>query len=484
MKLPGFVGPSYVAQSPIAGADELWNLFPEVEQVPGQAEPRTTLYRDPGLRSFATVGLGPIRGVFRQDGRVWAASGAELYEVFVDGSATLRGAIAAGYGPVQFASNGTGGLQLAVLASGYLYVLGLTTNTLTLVADADLTTYQGRIASIGFVDGYGMAHIRDTAQFFISALEDFTSWDPTDVFQKSKTADLVKVMVIDHGQAWLFGSETIEPWYDQGDANTPFAPVPDVMIMQGILSEDAYTLIDNTIFWAGDTEDGGRVVYRAAGFNPQRISTHALEAEWRTYGTVEDCTCWAYQHQGHNFVQFDFPTEGVSWVFDTLGFWHKRGYWNANAGSFEAHLGRCHVYAFDKHLVGSRVDGTIYEQTPDVYSDAGAPQRWLRRAPILRRELLNIPHGNFYVHADVGSTPLLSGQGSDPHMMMRFSDTAGRTWSVERWRSMGSQGEYGGEILWNRLGMAKGPHGRIYEISGTDPVPIALVEAGINARRG
>jgi hypothetical protein len=483
MIIPGFIGPSYVAQSPVVGADELYNLFVEVEQVPGQNEPKAALYRDPGLRTFTTCGAGPVRGVYRLDGQVWVASGAGLYEVLSDGTATLRGAIAAGDGPATFASNGTGGLQLAVLASGYLYVLNLTTNVLTLVADADLAAYQGRIASIGFVDGYGLVHIENTAQFFASALEDFTSWDPTDVFQKSRTADKVKVMVVDHGQAWLFGSETIEPWYDQGDANTPFAPVPDVMIMQGILSRDAYTLIDNTIFWAGETEDGGRVVYRAAGFNPQRISTHALEAEWRTYSTIDDVTCWAYSHQGHNFVQFDFPTEGVSWAFDTQGFWHKRGYWNVNTGAYEAHLGRCHVYAFHKHLVGSRVDGTVYEQTADVYSDGSAPHRWLRRAPALNRELLNIVHGNFYLHAEVGSTPLLSGQGSDPQVMLRFSDTSGRTWSVERWRSMGAQGAYTTPMIWERLGLARGPQGRVYEVSGTDPVPIALVEAGVNGRR-
>jgi hypothetical protein len=412
---------------------------------------------------------------------VFAVSGVEVYELFVDGTSMGRGSVAAGYGPASFASNGTGGNQLAVLSSGYVYVLNLLTNVLAIVADADLP--QGRIASIGFIDGYGLAHVRDTAQFFASALEDFTSWDPTDIFQKSRTADLVRVMVVDHGQAWLFGLETIEPWYDSGDANTPFQPVPDVIIMQGILSTDAWTIIDNTIWWAGETEDGGRVVYRAAGFNPQKVSTHALEAAWRTYGTVSDCTVWSYQHQGHNCVQFDFPSEDVSWVFDGQ-FWHKRGLWDANAGTFRAHLGRCHVYAFDRHLVGSRLDGSIYDQAADMYSDAGTPQRWLRRAPALKNELRDVVHGRFWIDAEVGSTPLSTGQGSNPQMMMRFSDTSTRTWSLERWRSMGLMGQYATRIIWNRLGLAKGPQGRIYEVSGTDPVPMALTGAGVDLGGG
>lgn len=484
MQLPGFIGPSYVAQSPIVDGEECWNLFYEAEPQPGREAPVVGMYRDPGLRVFVTCGTGPIRGAWSQDGRTFVASGAELYELAGDGTATLRGAIAAGNGPVWFATNGSGGNQVMVLASGYLYVLTLTTNVFALVADADLTAYQGRIASIGFIDGYGLAHIRGTAQFFISALEDFTSWDPTDIFQKSRTSDNVHVLVTILGQAWLFGTRTIEPWYDSGDASTPFQPVPDVMVMMGILSTDAWTFVDNTVFWVGENEDGGRIAYRASGFNPQRISTHAVEAVWKTYARVDDVTMWDYVHQGHACVQIDFPSQDVSWVYDTTtSSWHKRGYWDLSAGQYRAHLGRCHVYAFDRHLVGSRVDGRVFEQTGAVYDDAGAPHRWMRRAPALKRELVNAVHARFWVDAEVGTTPVSSGQGSAPRMMLRYSDTSTKTWSVERWRDLGAMGKYATRLVWNKLGLARGPQGRVYELSGTDPVPMAFRAAGVDLGR-
>lgn len=480
MNLPGFIGGTYVAQSAIVGAEECVNLFPEVEQVIGQAEPKVALYRDPGLRPFATAGNGPVRSLFAQDGRLFSASGPECYEVFYDATATLRGSIAAGNDTVSICSNGDGGFQLFIVAAGLGYIYNLVTNALAQIADAD---FPANASMGGVVDGYFLVNKRDTAQFFISALEDGTSWDPTDIFQKSHTSDRIRAMVIDHGLAWLFGSRTIEPWYDSGDGDTPFQPVPDVMIMEGILSPDAWTIIDNSIFWAAENTDGGRVAKQAVGFNPQRISTDAVEAAWASYGTVTDLTVWDYQRNAHPCIQFDFPTEGISWVYDTrTRFWHKRGYWNLAAGRFDAHLGRCHVYAFGKHLVGSRVNGAIYEQTPDVYDDAGNPQRWLRRAPALRKELKDAVHGRFWVDAEVGTTPLSTGQGADPRMMMRFSDTSTKTWSVERWRSTGAMGAYNQRIIWNKLGFARGPQGRVYELSGTDPVPIALHAAGVDVR--
>lgn len=478
MMLPNFVGASYQAQSTFVDAEECINLFVEAEQVTGQQQPRLALYRDPGLRVFTTAGNGPIRQLWSQDGRHFAVSGTGFYEIFNTGTVTLRGTVASDRHPASICSNGTGGNQLLVISGGKGYVYSLTANTLTLIADAD---FPANVSMGGFVDGYGLVHVTDTATFYISALEDFTSWDPTDVFQKSHTADSVRAMVVDHGLAWLFGSRTIEPWYDSGDATTPFQPVPDVMIMQGILSVDAWDLIDNTMFWAGETEAGGRVAYKASGFSPQRISTHAVEAAWRAYGDVTDVTVWNYTHQGHPCVQFDFPSQGISWVFDThTNLWHKRGYWNQGSGSFEAHLGRCHVYAFDTHLVGSRVDGTIYEQRADVYADGSSPHRWLRRAPALKQELRNVVHGRFWLDMEVGSTPLSTGQGSDPRVMMRFSDSSARRWSNEYWKSTGKMGEDTTRVIWDRVGLAKGPQGRVYEVSGTDPVPIALRGAGVD----
>lgn len=88
-----------------------------------------------------------------------------------------------------------------------------------------------------------------------------------------------------------------------------------------------------------------------------------------------------------------------------------------------------------------------------------------------------IPHSSFELDCEVGRG-LSSGQGSDPKIMMKYSDDGGRTWSNELWRSLGKVGEYKTRVVWRKLGSSKD---RVYQVSGSDPVFIQINEAYLNA---
>jgi len=72
---------------------------------------------------------------------------------------------------------------------------------------------------------------------------------------------------------------------------------------------------------------------------------------------------------------------------------------------------------------------------------------------------------------------VLTGQGSDPQVMLRFSDDGGHTWSNEKWTGMGAIGAYQRRAIWRRLGMTVKLRDRVYEVSGTDPVKIVILGA-------
>ena len=73
------------------------------------------------------------------------------------------------------------------------------------------------------------------------------------------------------------------------------------------------------------------------------------------------------------------------------------------------------------------------------------------------------------------------GQGSDPQVMLRWSDDGGHTWSNEHWVSVGKIGEFYRRAIWRRLGMTLKIRDRVYEVSMTDPVKTAIMGAELFA---
>jgi hypothetical protein len=81
---------------------------------------------------------------------------------------------------------------------------------------------------------------------------------------------------------------------------------------------------------------------------------------------------------------------------------------------------------------------------------------------------------------DPGLTLALDGPtviGANPQLMLRWSDDGGHTWNGERTTSMGRTGQYGTRAIFRRLGMTLKLRDRVYEVSGTDPVKVAIMGA-------
>jgi hypothetical protein len=134
-------------------------------------------------------------------------------------------------------------------------------------------------------------------------------------------------------------------------------------------------------------------------------------------------------------------------------------------------------------VVGDYENGNLYAFDPDVYADNGAIQRWLRswRAlPTGANTLRRTTHHTLQLDCETG-VGLNNGQGSDPQVMLRWSDDGGHNWSNERWTSIGRIGQFGKRAFWRRLGMTMKIRDRVYEISGTDPVKIAIMGAELRA---
>jgi hypothetical protein len=236
--------------------------------------------------------------------------------------------------------------------------------------------------------------------------------------------------------------------------------------------------MDNGVFWLGKDARGQGIVYRANGYTGQRISTHAVEWHIQTYGNISDAVAYTYQQDGHSFYVLTFPSANKTWVYDVAtNAWHERAGW-VN-GEFTRHRSNCQMFFNSEVIVGDYENGKLYAFDPTVYADDGQIQRWLRswRAlPTGQNNLRRTAHHSLQLDCESG-VGLNLGQGDDPQAMLRWSDDGGHTWSNEHWSGMGKIGEYYRRVFWRRLGMTLKLRDRVYEVSGTDPVKIAIMGA-------
>ena len=467
MKTP-ILGSSYVARSVNAADSRMVNLFPEI--LPEAGKEAAWLQRAPGLRLLNTLGTGPVRGMWQTGDYGYAVSGARFYRIGPDWSAEDMGPVT-GSGPVSMADNGSQ-IFIACNPDGFIYTIG--TGTLEKITDPD---FPGAV-TVGFIDGYFVFNQPNSQLFWATALYDGTNIDALDFASAEGSPDRLVSLMVDHREIWLFGTNSIEVWYDAGLPDFPFTRIQGAFNEIGCIAAYSVAKLDNTLFWLGADARGRGIVYKANGYTGERISTHAVEWQIQQYTNMSDAIGYTYQQDGHSFYVMIFPTANTTWVYDvSTGVWHERAGWDA--GQFTRHRSNCQMSYNGEIVVGDYENGNIYAFDLDVYADNGAIQRWLRswRAlPTGQNDLKRTAHHSLQLDCETGKG-LILGQGSDPQAMLRWSDDGGHTWSNEHWKSMGKIGEYGYRTIWRRLGMTLKIRDRVYEVSGTDPIKIAILGA-------
>ena len=465
MKTP-ILGSAYVARSVNAADNRMVNLFPEA--VPEGGKEPGFLNRAPGLRHLATIGVGPIRGLWAFGSYMYVVSGTSMYKVDTAYTSTLLGTIP-GAGPVSMSDNGT---QLMVAANPDGFIYNASTNVFAQITDAD---YPGAV-TVGYLDGYFVFNEPDSQRIWVTSLLDGTQVDPLDFASAEGSPDGLVACMVDHREAWLFGTNSVEVWYDAGLADFPLQRIQGAFNEIGCAAPYSVAKLDNGLFWLGSDARGKGIVYRANGYTGQRISTHAVEWQIQQYTDISDAVGYTYQQEGHAFYVLNFPLANTTWVYDVATqTWHERA--SFADGALNRHRGNCQVQFNGETIVGDYQDGRIYAFDMEVYTDDDAIQKWIRswRAlPTGQNNLKRTAHHSLQIDLETGVGDSTT---EDPQIMLRWSDDGGHTWSSEHWMSIGRIGEYYRRAIRRRLGMTQKLRDRVYEISGSDPVKITIMGA-------
>jgi hypothetical protein len=477
MRFPGFIGPSYTLQSVNVDCQRCVNLYPEINELgTGKEREVASLVPTPGLRLLVTVGSsGGWRGVWRaSNDQVFGVVGNKFYRVSSAWVATELGSLNTSTGPVSMADNG---LHVFIVDGTYGYTLELATSTLAQVTDPDF--YASDLVT--FQDGYFIFNRKDSQQFFVSDLNsvDFLG---TDIATAEGSPDNLVGCISANQNLYLFGTQSTEVYYNSGDGDPPFSRIQGAINGVGCAAVHSIAKIQGVPYWIGGDETGTGIVYRMQGYQAQRISTPAIESVIRSIpvSDLANARAWTYQQGGHLFYCLNLTGHDATWVYDaTTGFWHERTY--TGLWSQERHRAECHAVAHGLNVVGDYENGNLYALDPEKYTDNGTVIARERTAPHVSQGMKNIFHHAFQLDLEVGVGLDGTGQGTDPQVMLQWSDDGGHTWSDERWRPIGKIGQTKKRVVWNRLGCSRD---RVYRVKVTDPVKVVLIGAELTTEEG
>jgi Phage stabilisation protein len=457
----GLVGGSYVERSLPVNAQRTVNLFP-ISSPDGKEV--SALYGTPGMRLFCSTGSSAVRGMFYSTkGRFFAVSGGQLYEISSSGAVTARGSLSSSDGIVSFAENTT---QLAICDGNDVYIFTYATNVLAVVgskpwADAGV---------VAFIDGYFVVNEVGTQKFYISALQNGTSWNALDFASTEGNPDNLISIANSNGQLWLFGDITTELWTNTGAAGFPFQRISGGTLQVGCLAAQTPIEFNNSIYWVGRDKIGGASVYSARGFTPVKISTPVIDRILQEAPTPATMNAYAYQQEGHSFYIINGGGLNTSLCYDiTTGLWHERAYMNQQ-GLYEQHIANQIVFGYNRLFAGDRVTGNIYEVRLDEYTDNGA---WILRERTYTHigdEQRRLQFNALTIGFE-GGVGTQTGQGLNPKCRFSISKDGGRTWGNEYAQEIGKVGQTQREVTYRRLGVAEQ---FTFRVRISDPVKVAI----------
>lgn len=465
-----------------SSTDVCMNLYPEHSD--GTNGPEISLLLNvPGIDLITAIGSGPVRGAFKAaNNKMYMVSGSGFYVVDTSWNVTLIGTLGSSSGPVSIIDNPT---QVLVVDGTGGWVVVKATNVFTQVVPNSDTDASSPIVAV-YQDGFGIINSVDN-QIYQSNYNDLSKFASLNGGGLGTTAnnayvqgnpEKVVTMFDLKREVWIFKETSVEVWVNQGAAGFAFSQLQGVNPTIGCDAPASVAKIGDSLVWLGSDENGNCSVYMSVGYQAKPILTFALATLFQTFSTVSDATAYTYQSGAHEFYVLSFPTADKTFAFDqATGKWCERGYFSN--GSFSREIPNCHCFFNKKHVVGDWRNGNIYALNDDTYTDNGSPRKWVRSwRALTSSNPIGVPM-SFDELQILIETGVTTPSDDNPQIMLRWSDDGGFTWLGQLFISAGKTGETTWRAIARRLGSTKIGTGmdRIWEISGTDPIRIAITGA-------
>ena len=458
-------GPSYKDSSKPLSSQETRGFYHELVE---SGKDKYVIKSFPGQKNLGSASAGLDRGSHQMNEVAYRVVDTTLFKVLSDGSHVSLGTIS-GFDRCIFADDG---LNMFIVSYGVVSQYSTSTNLVTLVTDSSIV---GAL-SVTFINNQ-FAYTFPLLTVFSDVGNGSSASSLNAVGAESDPDELVRDYTFDQ-ILYRFGKRGCESWYNSGVGTPPFDRIEGRIINVGLGAVHSVNNSKDFIYWLGSDLN----VYRARGGQEQVISTAAISNAIQSYSYAGDAFGEMITVDNKVIYVLTFPLANKTWcLIEELAI---NGWFELSEGLTDGRYNAGSMLeVYNKILVGDRSNGKINELDFNTYTQAGDP--WRRRRIIgsvngdalgQKGHRVQMSRMEFIIETGAG---LLTGQGSDPQIMVEASYDGGRTWDTGTWLKTGRLGEFNVRAEWYSM---KSFYDMIVRLTTSDPVAFNIYSAAVDLR--
>ena len=461
-------GTGFSSKSPNVTAQRRVNCY--YEFIPDSDKTSVAIYGTPGIDLFADFGDTPIRGMWSPtwDSYFYLVHRGTFWQVDNAGVKTSRGTINTTTGRVSISDNGT---QIIIVDGTDGWIYNTSTFAFTQITDVD---FPANPNTVSFDSGRFLVDDNNTGRIYGSLAYNGLSWEGLEFFTAESIPDQVIRVESVKGYIVPFGEFSIEFWQNAGLPGFPYTRVGGANQDFGLAARWSVVNYLGTLAFLAKTKNGEVNVSILSGYTVERISDFELENTINGFASVADAVFYSYMLRGHPMLVIIFPSAGYSFLYDAS----TKVWSDLKSKDLNRHRGDIHVNFKNKSYLSDFSNGKLYRINPDTYTDNGEEIRMELISRHLYKEGRLIRISSFQVDGQMG-VGLVSGQGSNPQMMLSVSKDGGHSFSNERWVTIGAIGNYTTRARWRQIGSARD---FVFKIVITDPVKRVITRVYLDER--
>lgn len=397
------------------------------------------------------TGPGIGRGGINWNGVLYRILGSKLCQVADSGAVTVLGDVGAGgQCTLDYSFD-----HLGIVSAGRLYFWN--GSTLVQVTDPDL----GTVIDTRWAAGYWVCTDGDVA--VVTDLTDPTSVNPLRYGSAESDPDPIKAVDQLHNEVYLLGRHTIQVSQNVGGDGYPFQDIPGAQINKGIVGTYAYTDYQSSFAFVGSGRNEAVAVYLVVPGDVQKISTREIDQLLKGYtdAQLSAVVVESRLYDGHEHLLIHLPDQCLVYDHEASKVAGEAVWFHADSGTLtpSTYRARNLVWCYGRWTCEDPTTAAIGYMTNTTGAHWGSEVGWEFGTTVLYAEGND---GNV-LEMELVTLPGRSALGADPVVWTAHSFD-GMTWSLERPKRVGKQGERTKRLAWRQCGRIR--HARMQKFRG------------------